>query len=99
LHREAQAFNSMLDHLENRIQAINLQSALVTQAYEAVARRIQEQASDQITPALQMLEEEMSRFKTCLAECELQTRPSHNQRPFECTGSSGLKSSTVVEAA
>ena len=99
LHREAQALNSMLDHFENRIRAINLQSALVIQAYEAVARGIQEQASGQITPALQMLDEEMRRFKTCLEECELQTQPSHNQRRSESTGSSGSKSSTTLEAA
>ncbi|MBX3328622.1 MAG: methyl-accepting chemotaxis protein, partial [Nitrospira sp.] len=30
LHREAQAFNTMLDNLENRIKTINLHSALVT---------------------------------------------------------------------
>ncbi|MBH0203473.1 MAG: methyl-accepting chemotaxis protein [Nitrospira sp.] len=99
LHREAQAFNSMLDHLENRIQAINLQSARVTQAYEAVARQIQGQAFDQTTPALQMLEEEMCRFKVRLDEFELQTQPSHSQRRFECAGSSGSKSPTIVEAA
>jgi hypothetical protein len=99
LHREAQAFNSMLDHFENRIQTINLQSALVIQAYEAVARRIQEQASDQIPPALQMLDEEMRRFKTCLEECELQAQPQHNQRRFECTRSNDSKSLTTGEAA
>lgn len=99
LHREAQAFNSMLDHFENKIQAINLQSALVIQAYEAVARGIQEQASDQIAPALQMLDEEMRRFKTCLEEYELQTQPQHNQRRFECTESSDSKSLTTGEAA
>lgn len=99
LHREAQAFNNMLDHFESRIAAINLQSALVIQAYEAVARRIQEQASEQITPALQMLDEEMRRFKTCLEECELQTQPSHNQWRLESTGLGSAKSSTAVEAA
>ena len=99
LHREAQAFNSMLDHFENRIRAINLQSVLVIQAYEAVVRRVDEQTSDQIAPALQMLDEEMRRFKACLEECELQTQPSHNQRRFGCTGSSGSTSSTAVEAA
>ncbi|MFZ3013775.1 MAG: methyl-accepting chemotaxis protein [Nitrospira sp.] len=99
LHREAQAFNSMLDYFENRTRAINLQSALVIQAYETVARRIHEQASGQSTPSLQMLDEEMRRFKTSLAECELQTRPSHIQRQFDSTESSGSKSSTAAEAA
>lgn len=99
LHREAQAFNSMLDYFENRTRAINLQSTLVIQAYETVARRIHEQASGQITPSLQMLDEEMRRFKTSLAECELQTRPSHIQRQFDSTESSGSKSSTAAEAA
>ena len=99
LHREAQAFNSMLDHFENRIRAIHLQSALVMQAYEAVARRIQEQASDQIPPAYKLLDEEMRRFKTCLEECELQTHPSQNKRRFEDAGLSDSKSSAPAEAA
>jgi methyl-accepting chemotaxis protein len=99
LHREAQAFNSMLDYLENRIQTINLHSALVTQAYEAVALQVHEQAPGRITAALQTLEEEIRRFKTCLAECELHTQPPLNQQKIECTGSSGSKSSTTGEAA
>jgi nitrogen fixation/metabolism regulation signal transduction histidine kinase len=99
LHREAQAFNSMLDHFENRIRAINLQSALVIQAYEAVARRIQEQALDQITPAIQMLDEEMGRFKTCLAECEQQTKQPLAQECSERAGSSTSQSSNAMKAA
>ncbi|MEK9140929.1 MAG: methyl-accepting chemotaxis protein [Nitrospirota bacterium] len=99
LHREAQAFNSMLDHFENRIRAINLQSALVIQAYEAVALQVQEQAPGRTTAALQTLDEEMRRFKTCLEACELHTQPPLNQQKIESTGSSSSKSSTAVEAA
>ncbi len=99
LHREAQALNSMLDHFESRIQAVNLQSALVVEAYEAVARRIHEQTSDQITPALQMLDEEMGRFKTCLAECELQTQQPLAQQCSERAESSTSQSSTAMKAA
>ncbi|NGZ95713.1 MAG: hypothetical protein CV089_06210 [Nitrospira sp. WS110] len=71
LHREAQAFNSMLDNIENRIQAMNLHAALVTQAYEAVALRVQEQLSGQVHAALHGLEEEIRGFKACLADFDL----------------------------
>ncbi|OQW33474.1 MAG: hypothetical protein A4E19_03505 [Nitrospira sp. SG-bin1] len=98
LHREAQAFNSMLDHLENRIQTIHLHSALVTQAYEAVALRVQEQTPGRITDALQNLEEEIRRFKTCLTEFELHTQPPVNQQRFEWTGAIVSKSSAVIKA-
>lgn len=99
LHREAQAFNSMLDQFESRIQTINLQSALVIQTYEAFKQQIQEQTASQNTPALQLLDEEMRGLKTCLEEYELQTQLSHNQRRFACPESGGSKSATVVEAA
>ncbi|MBK9306283.1 MAG: methyl-accepting chemotaxis protein [Nitrospira sp.] len=81
LHREAQAFNAMLDNLENRIQTINLHSALVTQAYEAVALRAQEPSSWHIHAALQSLEEEIRGFKACLADFDLPSvKPSEQQR-------------------
>jgi methyl-accepting chemotaxis protein len=99
LHREAQAFNSMLDHFENRIQAVNLQAALVIEAYEVVARQIHEQTSDQIAPALHMLDKEMRRFKTCLAECELQTKQPLAQECSERAGSSASQSSNAMKAA
>lgn len=99
LHREAEALNSMLDHFENKIQAVNLQSVLVIEAYEAVSRRIHEQTSDQITPALQMLDKEMRRFKTCLAECELQTKQPLAQQCSERAGSSPSQSSNAMKAA
>ncbi|NOU08599.1 MAG: methyl-accepting chemotaxis protein [Nitrospira sp.] len=99
LHQEAQALNSMLDHFENRIQAINMQSALVIEAYEAVARQIHEQTSDQITPALQMLDEEMGRFKTCLEACELSIKQPQAQQCSERAGSSTSESSNVMKAA
>ena len=99
LHREAQAFNSMLDHFENRIRAINLQSVLVIQACEAVALRIQEQDSDQITPALQTLDEEMRRFKTCLEACELPITQPQAQQRSECAGPSTSEPSNAMKAA
>jgi methyl-accepting chemotaxis protein len=99
LHREAQAFNSMLDHLENRIQTINLHSALVTQAYEAVALQVHEQAPGRITAALQTLEEEIHRFKTCLAEFELQAKQPLAQQCSERAGSSASEPSTTMKAA
>ena len=81
LHREAQAFNSMLDNIENRIQTINLRAALVTQAYEAVALRVQEQSSGQVHAALHGLEEEIRGFKACLADFDLPAvKPSEQQR-------------------
>ena len=81
LHREAQAFNSMLDNIENRIQTINLRAALVTQAYEAVALRVQAQSSDQVQAALHGLEEEIRGFKACLADFDLPAvKPSEQQR-------------------
>ncbi len=99
LHREAQAFNSMLDHFENKMQTINLHSALVTQAYETVALQVREQAPGQITAALQTLEEEIHRFKTCLAECELQTQQPLAQQCAERAGSSTSQSSDAMKAA
>ena len=99
LHREAQAFNTMLEHLENRIQTINLHSALVTKAYEAVALQAHEQTPGRITTALQTLEEEIHRFKTCLAEFELHAQPPLNQPQVECIKSSGPKAPTSIEAA
>ncbi len=95
LHREAQAFNSMLENLEHRIQTINLHSALVTQAYEAVARHVHEQAPSRITADLQTLEEEIRRFKTCLAEFQ----PPLDRPRFESTESSGSKSPAAGKAA
>ena len=99
LHREAQAFNSMLDHLENRIQIINLHSALVTQAYEAVALQVHEQAPGRIPDALQTLEEEIRRFKACLAEFELQTNQPQATQRSERAGSSTSESSNAMKAA
>jgi methyl-accepting chemotaxis protein len=99
LHREAEAFNSMLDHFENRIQTITLHSALVTQAYETVALQVREQGPGQITAALQTLEGEIHRFKACLAECELQTQRPLAQPCAERAGSSASQSSNAMKAA
>ena len=99
LHREAQAFNVMLDNLENRIQTINLHSALVTQAYQAVALQVQHQSSDQIHSALQTLEEEIRRFKTCLAEFELNPENAPGQQRIDFVATTGMESSTVIKAA
>ncbi|MDH4084070.1 MAG: methyl-accepting chemotaxis protein [Nitrospira sp.] len=99
LHREAQAFNSMLDNLENRIQTINLHSALVTQAYEAVALQAQEQSSGQINAALQTLDEEIRRFKTCLAEFDLKTEKLSEQQRLQFADTSSTDTSPAIKAA
>jgi methyl-accepting chemotaxis protein len=99
LHREAQAFNSMLDHFENKMQTIKLHTALVTQAYETVALQVREQAPGQITAALETLEEEIHRLKTCLAEFELQTQQPLAQQCSERAGSSTSQSSNAMKAA
>lgn len=99
LHREAQAFNNMLDNLENRIQAINLHSALVTQAYEAVALQFQEPSSGQVNAALQRLEEEIKGFKSCLADFDrAAVKPSEQQR-FSFTDTTSTESSPTMKAA
>ena len=99
LHREAQAFNAMLDNLENRIQTINLHSALVTQAYEAVALQAQEQSSGHINAALQTLDEEIRRFKICLAEFDLKTEKLSEQQRLQFTDSTSTEPSPVIKAA
>lgn len=99
LHREAQAFNTMLDSLENRIRTMNLHSALVTEAYEAVAIQVQTQASGEITPALQTLDEEIRRFKMCLASFELKIERLPDQQRFEFSESVTVDSPTVMKAA
>jgi len=99
LHREAQAFNSMLDNIENRIQAINLHSALVTQAYEAVALQVQEQSSDQVNAALHRLEEEIRGFKACLADFDLPAVKASEQQRFSFTDATSTESSPKMNAA
>lgn len=99
LHREALAFNTMLDQLEHRIQTMHLHSALVMQAYEALALRMQEQVPDRIPSALQTLEEEIQRFKTCLTEFERQAQKPLDQQQLEFPGPSGLESPTAIKAA
>ena len=100
LHREAQAFNNMLDSIENRIKTINLHSALVTEAYEAVALQLQaQQTPGQITSALQALDEEIRRFKTCLADYELKPEQAADQQCFEFSGPSTMAPPTVMKAA
>lgn len=60
---------------------MNLHAALVTQAYEAVALRVQEQSSGQVHAALHGLEEEIRGFKACLADFDLPSvKPSEQQR-------------------
>lgn len=99
LHREAQAFNSMLDSIENRIKTINLHSALVTEAYEAVAIQVQAQAPRQITSALQTLDDEIRRFKACLADFEVKKEKTADQQLFEFGGPSNIDQPTVMKAA
>lgn len=83
LHREAQAFNTMLDSLENKIRTINLHSAIVTEAYEAVALHAQAHTPGHMTSALQTLEEEIRRFKACLADFELKPENAPEQQRLE----------------
>ena len=99
LHREAQAFNTMLDSIENRIKTINLHSALVTEAYEAVAIQVQAQTPGQITSALQTLDEEIRRFRACLADFEVKTEKTAEQQRFEFGGPSDMAQPTVMKAA
>lgn len=99
LHREAQAFNSMLDSIENRITTINLHSALVTEAYEAVAIHVQAQAPGQITSALQTLDEEIRRFKACLADFEVKQDKAPEQQRFEFGGPADIAQPPVMKAA
>jgi methyl-accepting chemotaxis protein len=99
LHREAQAFNTMLDNIENRIQAINLHSVLVMEAYEAVALRVQDSSSGQINTALHRLEEEIRGFKACLADFDLAAvKPSEQQR-FSYDDATSTESSPKMKAA
>lgn len=99
LHQEAQAFNNMLDGLENRIKTINLHSTLVTEAYEAVAIHMQAQAPGQITSALQTLDGEIRRFKACLDDFELKIENKPDQQCFDFARPSPMDSSTIRKAA
>ncbi|HRI38233.1 MAG TPA: methyl-accepting chemotaxis protein [Nitrospira sp.] len=99
LHREAQAFNTMLDNLENRIKTIHHHSALVTEAYEAVAIHVPAQASGHITSSLQTLDEEIRRFNGCLATFELKTENMPEQQRFEFADSAWKDSAAIVKAA
>ncbi len=98
LHREAQAFNNMLEGLENRIKAMHLHSALVTEAYDSVASHMPEQTPGQIRSALQTLDKELRRFKTCLANFELQIESMPEQQCFTFDGSAQLDSPTSRKA-
>lgn len=99
LHREAQAFNSMLDNIENRIQTINLHAALVTQAYEAVALRVQGQSSDQVQAALHSLEEEIRGFKACLTDFDLPAVKASEQQRFAFPDATSTEPSSNMKAA
>ena len=99
LHREAQAFNTMLDSLENRINTINLHAALVTEAYDAVAIHVQARASGQITSALQTLDEEIHRFKSCLAAFELKREDQPEQQRLKFDEALQLDSPPIMKAA
>ena len=99
LHREAQAFNSMLDNLEHRIHAINLHSALVTQAYEAVAVQVHDQSSGQVHAALQRLEEEIRGFKASLADFDFKAVKPPEQQRFSFDDATATESSPTMKAA
>ncbi len=99
LHREAEAFNTMLDSLENRIKTINLHSALVTEAYDAVAIHVHAQAPSKITASLQSLDEEIRRFKSCLATFDLKIESMPEQQRLKFDEASQLESPTIMKAA
>ena len=99
LHREAQAFNTMLDNLENRIKTIHLHSALVTEAYEAVTSHMKPQTPGQLTASLQTLGDEIRRFKSCLATIELKQESQPEQQRFDFDEASQLDSPTIMKAA
>lgn len=99
LHRKAEAFNTMLDNLENRIKTINLHSALVSEAYEAVTIHMKPQTPGQLTTALQTLGEEIRRFKSCLATVELKREGQPEQQHFKFSESSQENSPTIKKAA
>lgn len=99
LHREARDFNAMLDNLEQKIEALHLHCAIVTQAYEDVALQIQQQTSGQVNAALQTLEEEILRFKTRLAEFKPQaTQPPHDQQRLNYVDPTAKDSPPRMEA-
>ena len=99
LHREAQAFNTMLDNLEDRIKTINFHSALVSEAYDSVTIHMQPQTPGQLTTALQTLDEEIRRFKSCLATAEVKEEGQPEQQRFEFDEASQRDSSTIMKAA
>ncbi len=99
LHREAQAFNTMLDSLENRIKTIHHHSTLVTEAYDAVAIHVHAQAPRKITASLQTLDEEIRRFKSCLATFDLKIESMPEQQRFEFDESPQRDSPTIMKAA
>ncbi len=100
LHREARDFNAMLDNLEQKIEALDLHCAIVTQAYDDVALQIQQQSSCQVSATLQTLEEEILRFKTLLAEFRPQgTQPPHDQQPLHFAGPTAMDSPASRKAA
>jgi methyl-accepting chemotaxis protein len=100
LHREARDFNAMLDNLEQKIETLNLHCVVVTQAYEDVALQIQQQSTGQINAALQTLEEEILRFKICLAEFKPQdTQPPHAQQDLNFAGPIAMDSPAAMKAA
>lgn len=99
LHREAQAFNTMLENLENRIETVHLHSALVIEAYEAVAIHVHSQASDRITSALQTLDDEIRRFQICLGRIELKRPNMPEQQRFDFDASAQPDSPPITKAA
>ncbi|MBX3333794.1 MAG: methyl-accepting chemotaxis protein [Nitrospira sp.] len=99
LHREAQAFNSMLDSLENRIGAINLHAALVTQAHAAVVLHAQTQSLVQVSAALQRLDEEIKGFKSCVADFNVAAEKSFEQQRFSFDDSTETELSPTMKAA
>ncbi len=99
LHREAQAFNTMLDSLENRIKTIHLHATLITDAYDAVAIHVQTQSPGHIPSSLQTLDQEIRRFKTSLANFDPTRETMPEQQQFELFGSAPMNPSPIKKAA
>lgn len=68
-------------------------------SYEAVTIRMKPQTPGQLTTALQTLDEEIRRFKSCLATFDLKIESMPEQQRFEFDEASQLDSPTIMKAA
>jgi len=97
LHREAQAFNHMLDSLQQRMDHLNLRCAMIVHAYEEVTSHVKQQSPAQIHVALRALEEEIGELKSSLAEFGPQSPLDQGQLDF--AGPTATDSATGLKAA